>query len=101
MTSIGFLAFVGCRSLTSVIIGKGVTNIGERAFESCDSLTSINIPDTVTSIGSGTFSSCSALKEITYEGTTVEWAKVIKASSWKEYVKEITIHCTDGDLIEE
>lgn len=100
VTSIGSRAFYVCRSLMSVTIGNGVTSIGERAFESCYSLTSINIPDTVTSIGSGTFRSCSALKEITYEGTTVEWAKVIKASSWKEYVKEITIHCTDGDLTE-
>lgn len=101
VTSIGSYAFYGCSSLTSVAVGNGVTNIGERAFECCYSLININIPDTVTSIDSGTFRSCSSLKEITYEGTMEEWAKVIKASSWKEYVKEITVHCTDGDLTEE
>ena len=101
VTSIGSYAFYGCSSLTSVAVGNGVTNIGERAFECCYSLTSINIPDTVTSIGSGTFRSCSALKEITYDGTKEEWSNVTKGNYWKASVKELTIHCTDGDLTEE
>ena len=38
VTSIGYQAFWGCTSLTSVTIGNGVTSIGGEAFESCHSL---------------------------------------------------------------
>ena len=44
-------AFVGCSSLTTVIIPESVTSIGGVAFRNCSSLTSVSIPNTVTSIG--------------------------------------------------
>ena len=88
--SIGFGAFAGCSSLTSVTIPEGVTNIGEgafcecsnlinltiqgsvknigdSAFEDCSSLASITIPNSVTSIGERAFSGCISLASITVE----------------------------------
>ena len=87
VTSIGYGAFYGCRSLESVTIGDGVTSIGGyafydcrslknitigssvkiidiSAFGSCTSLESIVIPDSVISIGVEVFSGCSSLKSI-------------------------------------
>jgi len=58
VTTIG-CAFSCCDSLTSVVIGNGVTSIGDSAFFECRSLTSIVIPDSVTSIGDSAFTSCS------------------------------------------
>ena len=65
VTSIGWYAFWGCESLTSVTIPDSVTSIGQHAFYDCKSLTSVTIPDSVTSIGDWAFSGCESLTSVT------------------------------------
>ena len=69
MTSIGWHAFSGCSSLTSITFGDNsqLTSIGGGTFSNCSSLTSITIPDGVTSIGDSAFSYCSKLKYNEYD----------------------------------
>lgn len=70
VTSIGGRAFWYCTSLTSITIPNNVTSIGDNAFYNCSSLTSVIIGNSVTSIGYGTFSNCTSLKSITCAATT-------------------------------
>ena len=67
VTDIGFAAFSDCISLTSITIPNHVTSIGEYAFYFCSSLTSITIPNSVTSIGTMAFSNCNSLTSIVVE----------------------------------
>ena len=55
---LGYFAFEGCSSLTSLTIPSSVTSIGFSAFSGCSGLTSLTIPSSVTSISSGAFLFC-------------------------------------------
>ena len=67
VTSIGFIAFMNCSSLTSVTIPNSVTSLADGAFQNCSSLTSVIIPDSVTSLGSYAFYDCTNLVSIRLE----------------------------------
>ena len=59
----------GCK--TSVIPTDGtVTSIGEESFVGCTTLTEIVIPGIITTIGSGAFNGCAGLTNITFENKT-------------------------------
>ena len=57
-------AFIGCKSLRSIVIPDSVTSIGNRAFYGCWFLCSLVIPDSVTSIGDWAFGDCLSLSSI-------------------------------------
>ncbi|MBE6529934.1 MAG: leucine-rich repeat domain-containing protein [Ruminococcaceae bacterium] len=95
-------AFEGCTSLTDIVFPNSVERIFLSAFEGCTALTSVTIPNSVFSIGSDAFKGCTALAEITYQGTVEQWQAFerFRSSTWIDENKSITVHCTDGDLVE-
>ena len=71
--NIPYGAFDDCSSLTSVIVGNGVTSIGGYAFYGCTSLPSVTIPASVTSIGGHAFYNCTSLEAV-YITDIGKWA---------------------------
>ena len=72
VTIIGEGAFACCYELTSATIGDSVTSIGDYAFAECDSLTNVNIPNSVTKIGEGAFHECHSFTSVIIpDGVTV------------------------------
>jgi hypothetical protein len=69
-------AFTGCSNVTTVSIGKSVTDIGAYAFAECGSLTTIKIPASVTSIGPMAFADCSSLTAITVDENNPVYSNV-------------------------
>ncbi len=64
VTHIGYGAFRGCSSLSSVEIPSSVTSIESDTFYNCSSLSSVKIPSGVTSIGDSAFYNCSSLSSV-------------------------------------
>ncbi|MCL1819483.1 MAG: leucine-rich repeat domain-containing protein [Oscillospiraceae bacterium] len=58
--------FIGCKSLSSVILPNSLSEIGGNAFEKCESLTSIVIPDNTEHIRYRAFYGCKNLEAITF-----------------------------------
>ena len=64
VTGIGYRAFEGCTSLTSVSLPDGLTDIGSFAFQGCTGLTGVSLPDSLTQIESYAFDGCTGLTGI-------------------------------------
>jgi hypothetical protein len=80
-------------------LGTGLS-IGEfyGAFDGCGLLDAVTIPTSVTSIGTETFDG-TMLEEIYYLGTKEQWNNIEFGDNWNFGPLQITVHCTDGDIV--
>ena len=61
ITNIGYAAFAGNSTLTSIFLPNSIKYIGTESFADCSSLSFITIPNTVTNIDMSAFFGCSSL----------------------------------------
>lgn len=67
VTEIGKKAFLGAKTLVSIMLPESVGSIGDWAFASCSALKSIHIPGRELTLGSGLFRDCANLETIVTE----------------------------------
>lgn len=91
LNSIGELAFKNCESLTYIPLPGGLRSIGEAAFESCLSLADINLPESLQSIGSYAFYWCKSLRVITVPAGVTRLGNV--AFAYCESLVRAVIRC--------
>ncbi len=63
--NIPYRAFANDASITSLVIGNGITTIYQEAFRGCVNLTSVSLPATLKSIDCRAFADCVRLKQFT------------------------------------
>ena len=122
-------AFENCRSLTTIMIGEGVTGVQNGAFSGCTglqytiygdlrylgnaenpyvalvkaeatSITSCTVHADTKLIADSAFYKCNSLDSITFQGTKAEWNAVVKGTYWNGGRDDLTVVCTDGTIPE-
>ena len=66
ITGIGYEAFEGISTLTSVSLPESLKTISARTFTNCKSLKAVILPQGLTAIGNSAFSGCSAISSISF-----------------------------------
>ncbi len=119
--SLGTSVFAYCDSLTEMVIPKNVKTLGAYAFLNCDSLHTVRIESSTIEIDPsnsnvqiydpdvdayvprpvGTvFDECPALTSVYFNGTVAQWeVATSKLEGWYEVFKDITVYCSDGDVV--
>ena len=66
VTAIGTGAFMDCKLLTKVTMGKNLKTIQSNAFKNCKMLTEAYIAATITQVGDGAFMDCTGIEEVVF-----------------------------------
>lgn len=101
VSSMGWETFYCCANILFIQFGDNVTipELGQSTFSHCWELTSLNVPISVKKFGVHAMFYCESLSTIKYAGTKAQWNSITKASSWNSYCGEITVECSDGNII--
>ena len=86
ITRIGSCAFGGMGNVTAVSIPATVTELGDYAFVECEKITSIKLPDAVKTIPYAAFGDCSSLASVKMTGVTRIENYAFQGTAIKDFV---------------
>lgn len=93
---IGFKEFWNREDLVDVALPENVTSIGILAFVGCKNLRSVKFPKSLKAVGSDAFYA-TALSEVLYDGTVEEFDRIQFSSDWCEGCKPV-VRCANGTI---
>ena len=96
ITSIGKGAFKKQKHIQGVILACDIDCVPKKAFKGCKSVTRLGLPGSIKKLKAKSFAGCTSLTTIVYGGTTREWYKIKKSSSWDRNTGRYKVYCTDG-----
>ena len=99
VTGIGREAFYNCANMTGIALPEGVTSIRDQAFEGCTGLSEITIPASVTEIGYKAFYDCDSLTDVNYDGSEADWNS-IDINTGNFYLTYANIHFAATDEVD-
>ena len=79
-----------------VSVKSGVKEIANYAFYCCQDLGVVNLPASIDTIGKNAFDSCENLSGLKYDGTMIEFERIVKGNSWNYGVPATYVVCNDG-----
>ncbi len=80
LVHIGANTFYKWQTVTEIDIPETVRRLDNAAFAYCYNLKSVVIPNKVSRIDNNTFLKCNALESVSYDGTKVQWSKIVKST---------------------
>ena len=96
------MVFANCTSLTTAIIGNGITSIPMSAFEGCTALSAITFNTTLEEIIDFAFNDCGALENVYYIGTEDEWNEVTISDADNDDLLAAEVHfICDTEVLKE
>lgn len=84
-TSIGYQAFLNCKSFEKLVLPENLTYIGSEAFKECNKLTAIIIPDQVETIGYAAFYNCFSMKSVVIGKGVKAWSNCDRRNGYVDY----------------
>lgn len=69
VNAIGMDCFMGCTSLKTIRLSKGITELNGAAFAKCENLQDVTLPENLVSIGDRCFFGCAAINHLTLPET--------------------------------
>lgn len=80
VSSIGYLAFEGCKNISGITVSEGITSLSPGAFKDCTALEYVDIPASMTSyiwVGAGdinSFEGCTTLEAINVDPANTKYS---------------------------
>ena len=103
--SIGALGISNNPDLEEITVAEGTETLGVECFEYNFSLTTVHLPSTIINEGNNEyllcFNGCENLSDIYYNSTQADWETIDpnKDLFGSGLEQQITVHCTDGNII--